>query len=58
MQLLHTTTGNTNKVEFVDDLTSTPTADVSGASPIENVGGTYRYISGILTTILDLHARH
>ena len=48
MQLLHTTTGNTNKVEFVkDDLTSTPTVDVSGASLIENVGGTYRYISGI-----------
>jgi len=48
MQLLHTITGNTNLVEFVkDDLTTSPSVDVSGASLSENVAGTYRYISGI-----------
>lgn len=48
MQLLHSATGNTNTVEFVkDDLTSSPTTSVSGATLSENVAGTYRYISGI-----------
>lgn len=48
MQLLHSSTGNTNIVEFVkDDLTSTPTVDVSSVALTENVAGTYRYISGI-----------
>lgn len=48
MQLIHSSTGNTNKVEFVkDDLTSTPTVDVSSIVLTENVSGTYRYISGI-----------
>nr|BAR36601.1 hypothetical protein [uncultured Mediterranean phage uvMED] len=48
MQLIHSSTGNTNKVEFVkDDLTSTPTVDVSSIALTENVSGTYRYISGI-----------
>lgn len=48
MQLIHSSTGNTNKVEFVkDDLTSTPTVDISSIALTENVSGTYRYISGI-----------
>jgi len=48
MQLLHSSTGNTNTVEFVkDNLTSTPTTSISGATLSENVAGTYRYISGI-----------
>jgi len=48
MQLLHSSTGNTNTVEFVkDDLTSSPTTSISGATLTENVAGTYRYISGI-----------
>jgi hypothetical protein len=48
MQLLHSATGNTNIVEFVkDDMTATPVVSVAGATLIENVAGTYRYISGI-----------
>tara|TARA_B100001094_G_scaffold32755_1_gene27185 strand:- start:9370 stop:12384 length:3015 start_codon:yes stop_codon:yes gene_type:complete len=48
MQLLHSSTGNTNTVEFVkDDLTSSPSTSISGATLTENVAGTYRYISGI-----------
>ena len=48
MQLTHTTTGNTNIVEFVsDDLTSTPTVNISSAVVTEQSGGTKRYISGI-----------
>ena len=48
MQLLHSATGNTNTVEFVkDNLTSTPTTNISGASLTENTPGGYRYISGI-----------
>jgi len=44
-QLSHSTTGNTNLIEFVkDDLTSTPT--VTSGTLSENVGN-YRYISGI-----------
>mgnify|MGYP003320870624 FL=1 len=48
MQLSHSTTGNTNTVEFVkDDLTATPTVDISSATLTENTAGTYRYVSGI-----------
>ena len=44
-KLSHTTTGDTNKVEFVkDDLTSTPT--VTNGTITEKTG-TYKYISGI-----------
>jgi len=44
-QLSHSTTGDTNKVEFVvDDLINTPTT--SSGTFSENVGN-YRYISGI-----------
>jgi hypothetical protein len=47
-QLSHSTTGDTNVVEFVkDNLTATPTVDVSSATLAENSAGTYRYISGI-----------
>jgi hypothetical protein len=46
MQLTHSTTGNTNTVEFVKDiLTTTPTSAIGTIA--ENVAGTYRYISGI-----------
>jgi hypothetical protein len=48
MQLSHSTTGDTNTVEFVkDDLTATPVTSISSATLTENVAGTYRYISGI-----------
>jgi len=47
-KLSHSTTGDTNVVEFVkDSLTATPTVSVSGATLTENTAGTYRYISGI-----------
>ena len=47
-RLSHSETGDTNIVEFVkDDLTSTPTIDISTATLDENSSGTYRYISGI-----------
>ena len=45
-QLSHSTTGDTNLVEFVkDDITSVPT--VTAGTVTENNAGTYRYISGI-----------
>jgi hypothetical protein len=48
MQLSHSTTGNTNTVEFVkDNLTVTPTVNVGSATVTQNVAGTFRYISGI-----------
>lgn len=48
MQLLHSSTGNTNIVEFVkDDLTAVPTVNIGGATLTEGTGGTKRYISGI-----------
>ena len=48
MQLSHSTTGNTNTVEFVkDDLTASPTVNVGSATVTQNVAGTFRYISGI-----------
>jgi len=47
-RLEHSSTGNTNYVTVVyDDMTSTPTVDVSSATLTENNAGTYRYISGI-----------
>ena len=45
-QLSHSTTGDTNLVEFVkDSITSAPT--VTAGTVSENNAGTYRYISGI-----------
>ena len=45
-QLSHSTTGDTNTVEFVkDDITNSPT--VTAGTVTENNAGTYRYISGI-----------
>ena len=45
-QLSHSTTGDTNLVEFVkDDITNSPT--VTAGTVTENNAGTYRYISGI-----------
>ena len=47
-RLEHSSTGNTNYVSIVkDDLTNTPTVDVSAASLTEDNAGTYRYISGV-----------
>ena len=47
-QLSHSSTGDTNVVEFVkDDLTSNPTVNSGGVTLSENVAGTYRYVSGI-----------
>jgi hypothetical protein len=44
----HSETGNTNYVTVVcDDLTSTPTIDVTSATLTESAAGSYRYISGI-----------
>jgi hypothetical protein len=46
-QLQHSTTGNTNTIEFVKDgLTATPVIGDTGTIS-ENTGGTKRYISGI-----------
>jgi len=48
MQLSHSTTGNTNTVEFVrDDLTASPTVNVGSATLTQNTAGTFRNISGI-----------
>lgn len=48
LHISHNNTGDTNKVYFVkDNLTSTPTVDISGASLVEDTAGTYRYVSGI-----------
>ena len=45
-QLSHSTTGDTNTVEFVkDSITNSPT--VTAGTVTENNAGTYRYISGI-----------
>ena len=44
----HSTTGNTNTVGFVkDDVTSSPTVDLSSATLTEETAGSYRYISGV-----------
>ena len=48
MKMQHTTTGNTNVVSFVkDDLTSTPTVDMSAATLAQGGAGTLAYESGI-----------
>ena len=48
LELDHDVTGTTNKVFLVkDNVTTTPTIDVSGASLVEETAGTKRYISGI-----------
>ena len=45
-QLYHSTTGSTNKIEFVkDDVTAVPTVSIGNLSI--KAAGTYRYISGI-----------
>ena len=47
-RLEHSATGNTNYVSIVrDNLTATPTVDVSSATLSEGNAGSYRYISGI-----------
>jgi hypothetical protein len=45
-QLYHSTTGSTNKIEFVkDDVTAVPTTSIGNITI--KTGGTYRYISGV-----------
>jgi hypothetical protein len=45
-QLYHSTTGSTNKIEFVkDDVTAVPTVTIGSITT--KTAGTYRYISGI-----------
>ena len=47
-KMQHTTTGNTNVVSFVkDDVTSTPTVDMSSATLTQGGAGTLAYESGI-----------
>ena len=48
-RLEHSSTGNTNEVEFVvdKDVTSTPTSNIGSATLTENTAGTKRFISGI-----------
>jgi hypothetical protein len=48
LHISHDNTGDTNKVFVVrDNLTSTPTVDISGATLQEESAGSYRYVSGI-----------
>ena len=48
MQLQHSIGGDTNTVGFIkDDLTSSPSVDISSATLTQNNAGTFRYISGI-----------
>ena len=48
LQLGHSTTGNTNVVEFVkDDVILAPTVDLTTATIANATNGTYLYISGI-----------
>ena len=48
MQLQHSTGGDTNTVGFIkDDLTSSPSVDISSATVTQNNAGTFRYVSGI-----------
>lgn len=48
MKLSHSTTGDTNTVEFVkDNMTASPTVDVSSATVVQGTAGTFRYVSGI-----------
>ena len=47
-KLVHSTTGNTNIVEFVkDNVTTVPTVDVGNASVYQGTAGTFRYVSGV-----------
>jgi len=47
-KLSHSTTGNTNQLDFViDNLTTTATIDFSSSSITENTAGTLAYVSGI-----------
>lgn len=47
-KLSHTTTGDTNLVDFVkDDMTDVPTVVQGNAVVVEQTAGTYRYISGV-----------
>ena len=47
-KLAHSTTGNTNVVEFlIDDLTSSAVVNMSNVTVTENSAGTLRYVSGI-----------
>jgi hypothetical protein len=47
-QLSHSTTGNTNTLEFVkDNLTDVPVTSVSGSTLSQGTAGTFRYVSGI-----------
>ena len=47
-QLCHSTTGATPEIEFVkDDVTSTPTLDISGVTVSQAAAGTIDYISGV-----------
>ena len=47
-QLQHSTTGNTNLVEFVkDDVITAPIVNVSSATIANATNGTFRYISGV-----------
>jgi hypothetical protein len=47
-KLSHTTTGDTNLVDFVkDDMTDVPTVVQGNAVIVEQTAGTYRYISGV-----------
>ena len=47
-KMQHTTTGNTNVISFVkDDVTSTPTVDMSSATLTQGGAGTLAYESGI-----------
>ena len=48
MKMQHTTTGNTNVISFVkDDVTNTPTVDMSSATLTQGGAGTLAYESGI-----------
>ena len=48
MKLSHSSTGDTNLIEFVkDNMTASPTVDVSGATVTQGTAGTFRYVSGI-----------
>jgi hypothetical protein len=48
MKLSHSTSGNTNIVEFIkDDVILAPTVDLTSATLANATNGTYRYISGV-----------
>jgi len=48
LKLSHSTSGNTNVVEFVkDDVILAPTVDLTNATIASATNGTYRYISGV-----------